>query len=272
MFRNDKNNNKRDRLRNKMIKKVINVIEKAGFEILKIYYSNEFKNNNFKIEIKKDKEASPLTKADLKSNTIIINGLNSFSKYPIITEESYVEYETRKKWKKFWLVDPLDGTKNFIARDGEFTINIALIQKNKPVLGVVYAPAFKLIYWAIKDKGAFKNGKKIFNNSKRKDIIGAESRFHSNEKSLKFFKKNNIKIIKKYGSALKLCKLAEGEIDVYPRLNGTKEWDTAAGHIILKESGCKIIDIISGKELVYNKKNIENNYFIASRSDLKFNF
>jgi len=248
-----------------MIKEVINIAKTTGLKILKIYDSNDFQ-----IENKKDRERSPLTRADLESNEIIIKGLKKISVYPIVTEESYIEYEVRKKWKKFWLIDPMDGTKDFIDKNGEFTINIALVENNKPVLGVVYAPAIKLMYWAEKGKGAFKNGKKIFNSSKRKNLIGADSRFHSTKETLDFFKKYNIKIIKKYGSALKLCKLAEGEIDVYPRFNGTKEWDTAAGHIIANEGGCKLIDVITEQELAYNKKDIKNNYFIASRMNLNF--
>lgn len=250
-----------------MIKEVTNIAKKAGSKILKTYYSSDFQ-----IETKEDKEKSPLTKADLESDVIIIKGLEGISDYPIVTEESYIEYEMRKKWKKFWLVDPLDGTKDFIAKNGEFTINIALIENDKPILGVVCVPAIKLTYWAEKGKGAFKNGKKIFNNSKRKNLIGADSRFHSTKETSEFCKRYNIKTIKKYGSALKLCRLAEGEVDVYPRFNGTKEWDTAAGHIIANEGGCKLIDVITKQELTYNKENIKNNYFVASRMDLNFNF
>ena len=240
--------------------------ERAGSAILKIYQSN-----NFQIEAKKDKEKSPITEADLVANAVIIKGLKDISDYPIVTEESDVEHKIRKKWKKFWLVDPLDGTKDFIAKKGGFTVNIALIINDKPVLGVVYAPVVKLTYWASRGKGAFKNGQKIFNNSKRKNLIGADSYFHSTKKTLEFFKRYNIKTVKKYGSALKICCLAEGKIDVYPRFNGTKEWDTAAGHIIANEAGCKLIDVITGEELTYNKENIKNNYFVASRMDLNFN-
>ncbi len=249
-----------------MIKEVIKIAKRAGSAILKIYQSNDFQ-----IATKEDKEKSPLTRADLESNAIIIKDLNALSDYPIVTEESDVEYKVRKKWKKFWLVDPLDGTRDFIAKGGGFTVNIALIINDKPVLGVVYAPAVKLTYWAEKGRGAFKNGKKIFNSSKRKNLIGADSIFHSTKETLEFFKRYHIKTIRKYGSALKLCRLAEGKIDVYPRFNGTKEWDTAAGHIIANEAGCNLIDVSSGQELTYNKENIKNNYFVASRMDLNFN-
>ena len=230
-----------------------------------------YQHTNFSIQEKNDKEKSPLTDADLKSNEIIVQGLTRISDYPIITEESSAApYEERKDWEKFWLVDPLDGTKNFIAKDGEFTINIALVEKTKPVLGIVYAPAVQLMYWAESGKGAFKNGRRIRNDSKRTELIGAESRFHSTPEDRAFFQKHNIKVVKTYGAALKICKLAEGEIDVYPRFNGTKEWDTAAAHCIANEAGCKLIDIKTGQELLYNKEDLENNYFIASRTDLDF--
>jgi 3'(2'), 5'-bisphosphate nucleotidase len=246
-----------------MIDEIIQIAQKASIEILKIYNSEEFD-----IQIKEDN--SPLTKADLKSNETIIDGLSKISNYPIITEESPIDYETRKDWNKFWLVDPLDGTKDFIAKNGEFTINIALIESGKPILGVVYIPVTGDVYYASKDNGAYKNGFKIFNNSKREDLIASDSIFHSTQMTQDFLKKNGIKKIKKFGSSLKICKLAEGVIDLYPRLNGTKEWDTAAVHIIANEAGCKVIDITTNKELVYNKESIKNNFFIASRNDLVF--
>lgn len=248
-----------------MIQKVIDIAKKASIEILKIYKTNEFD-----INIKDDN--SPVTKADLIANEIIIHGLQAISDYPILTEESPIEYDVRKYWEKYWLVDPLDGTKDFIAKNGEFTINIALIENNKPIMGVVYIPVSGDVYVAEYGKGAYKNNELIFNNSNRTGLIGADSNFHSTEMVKEFFYKNSIADIRKYGSSLKVCKLAEGVIDVYPRLNGTKEWDTAASHIIANEAGCKLIDIETNEELIYNKKNIKNNFFIASRIDLNFIF
>lgn len=246
-----------------MIEQVVNIAKNASKEILKIYNSDDFN-----IEIKDDK--SPVTKADLIANKIIIDGLKKISNYPIISEEEPIEYSIRKDWTEFWLVDPLDGTKDFIAKNGEFTINIALIKNNKPVLGVVYIPVSDDVYYAEIEKGSYKNGIKIFNNSTRENLIASDSNFHSTKEVEEFFNKFNIKNIKKYGSSIKICKLAEGKIDVYPRLNGTKEWDTAASHIIANEAGCKLIDISTQEELVYNKNNIKNNFFIASRNDLEF--
>ena len=246
-----------------MIQKVIFIAKKASLEIMKIYNSADFNINT------KD-DNSPVTKADLVSNQIIIDGLKGISDYPILTEESPVDYSIRKDWIKYWLVDPLDGTKDFIAKNGGFTINIALIENNKPILGVVYIPINDDVYYAKLNNGAYKNYTKIYNNSIRKDLIASDSNFHSTTEVQEFFIQHNITNIKKYGSSIKICKLAEGEIDIYPRLNGTKEWDTAASHIIANEAGCKLIDIETKKELFYNKENINNNFFIASKNDLNY--
>jgi 3'(2'), 5'-bisphosphate nucleotidase len=246
-----------------MIDEIIKIAKKAGKEILQIYHSNDFS-----VKIKDDN--SPLTKADLISNDIIIKELTQKSNYPILSEEMLIDYETRKHWDTFWLIDPLDGTKDFIARSGHFTVNIALIENRMPVLGIIYIPAMDLLYWAEKGCGAFKDGQRIYNNSNRTDLIASDSIFHSSQQTKDFLQKNSITNIKYFGSSLKYCKLAEGEIDIYPRFNGTKEWDTAAGQIILAESGCKIVDVITKKDIIYNKPCISNNFFIASRDNLYF--
>ena len=244
-----------------MINEIIELIEKAGIEVLNIYNSGDFK-----VELKKDN--SPLTKADLLSNQILMDGLKKIKSLPILSEEYELDYSDRKDWKKFWIIDPLDGTKDFIAKNDEFTINVALIENNLPILGFIYAPALGDLYWAVKNLGAFKNGKRIFNNIERKGLIGTHSRFHSNQKTINFFIKNNISIIKEFGSALKFCKLAEGVVDIYPRHTGSMEWDIAAGDIIIKESGCSMLSINSNKHFKYNKKNLLNDSFVASRLDL----
>jgi len=245
-----------------MINDIIKIIQEAGIELIKIYLGNDF-------DIVYKQDNSPLTRADSISNDIIIKGLKKISHFPIITEESPISYTLRKNWKKFWLVDPLDGTKDFIAKNGEFTLNIALIEDNAPILGVVLVPFTKDLYYATKGGGAYKNGKKIYNFSKRDKLIASDSNFHSSQMTKDFFMKHDIKQVQRYGSSLKICKLAEGVIDIYPRLNGTKEWDTAASHIIANESGCKLIDIETNQELLYNKINIQNNFFIASRNNLE---
>lgn len=246
-----------------MINKVIDIAKEAAKEIMKIYDSDDF-------SIKFKDDDSPVTAADLISHSIILEGLKLINNYPIVSEEKTVPYKIRKKWETFWLIDPLDGTKDFISKNGEFTINIALIKANKPVLGVVCLPFSNDVYHAQINSGAYKNGKKIFNNSKRKELVAADSNFHSTKEVQIFFKKYGIKNIKRYGSSIKICKLAEGEIDLYPRLNGTKEWDTAAAHIIANEAGCKLIDTTTKVELIYNKPDIKNNFFISSRNDLEF--
>ncbi len=248
-----------------MIDKVIEIARQASTEILKLY-------NKDKIEIELKDDNSPVTKADFISNEIIINGLKKFFDYPILTEESLVENEVKKTWKKYWLVDPLDGTKDFIAKNGGFTINIALIENSKPILGVVYIPVSGDVYYAEEGKGAYKNGTKIYNNSTRIDLVAADSIHHSTKEVASFFEKHNIINVQKFGSSIKICKLAEGEIDIYPRLNGTKEWDTAASHIIANEAGCKLIDIKTKQELVYNKEDLRNNHFIAMRNNLDLNY
>ena len=246
-----------------MLKTLETIAKKSGNIILKYY-------NTLAIEIKIKSDGSPVTKADSQSEQYIVSQLNKHFNYPIVTEETPIEYKERKKWNKYWLVDPLDGTEDFIERNDEFTINIALMQNNKPFLGLVYAPALNLIYTGKVGSGSMKNGKPIYNHSERKNFIGADSRHNSSTETKNFFLRKNISKVLRIGSSLKLCSLAEGLIDVYPRFNGTKEWDTAAAHIICKEAGCKILDIKTKKELVYNKESIRNNFFIASRNNLSF--
>lgn len=245
-----------------MIESIIRIAKEASAEIMKIYALHD-------PEVTYKKDDSPLTKADITSNKIILEGLKEFSDIPVVSEETNVPYETRKNWKRFFLVDPLDGTKDFIVKDNQFTVNIALIENNKPVLGVIAIPAENTFYWAEKGKGSFKDGVKIQCNFDRKTIIGSDSNFHSTQETKDFYAKHNISEIKRYGSALKFCKIAEGEIDVYARLNGTMEWDTAAGQIILNEAGGKIVDLVTKNEIVYNREEQRNNFFVASRKDLE---
>tara|TARA_X000000368_G_C22967408_1_gene683826 strand:+ start:462 stop:1205 length:744 start_codon:yes stop_codon:yes gene_type:complete len=246
-----------------MLETLEKIAKNAGEIIIDHYYKTESKVNN-------KSDGSPVTVADLESEDFIVSQLKQNFSFPIVTEESPVVYENRKNWIQYWLVDPLDGTKDFIKKNDEFTVNIALIDGHQSVAGVVYAPALDLMYTASLNEGAKKNGKLIYNESKRKNLIAADSRQHSTKETEKFMLKNKISKILRIGSSLKLCSLAEGLIDVYPRFNGTKEWDTAAAHIICKEAGCKIVDIETENELLYNKDSIKNNFFIASRNDLSF--
>jgi len=244
--------------KNILLLKVCNIAIKAGEEILKYY--------NEDIHVTHKDDSSPLTKADLASNKIIINALKQLDRtIPILSEESLVEWNERKNWTKYWLVDPLDGTKEFIKQNGEFTVNIALIENNKPVLGVIYTPVKFDLYFAQKNCGSYKinsssrlfnleEAVKIFvaNQSSVKRIIG--SRSHSNQSFDSWVNQNFPKSeIVQAGSSLKFCLIAEGAADIYPRFGPTSEWDIAAGHIIVNEAGGRV-NTFENNEINYNKK------------------
>ena len=244
--------------KNNLLLRVCNIAIKAGEEIL-IYYNDD-------IDVTHKDDSSPLTKADLASNKIIMNALKQLDKtIPILSEESLVEWSERKNWTKYWLVDPLDGTKEFIKQNGEFTVNIALIENNKPILGVIYTPVKSDLYFAQKNYGSYKinsssklinlqEAEKIFvaNQSSIKRIIG--SRSHSNQSFDSWVNKNfpNTEIVQA-GSSLKFCLIAEGAADIYPRFGPTSEWDIAAGHIIVNEAGGGV-STFENIEINYNKK------------------
>ena len=253
----------------KNILELLNIAIDAGKEILNIY------NDEIIVNSKEDK--SPITKADINSNDLIVNRLKKLeSNIPILTEESVVEWKNRKDWIKYWLIDPLDGTKEFINRNGEFTVNISLIENNYPIFGIIYSPVKSLLYYALKNYGCYKlktnsnlstlkNFNKI-NIHKEKNIttkvIG--SRSHSSKEFLNWVEKKftNFELIT-IGSSLKFCILAEGKADIYPRFGPTSEWDIAAGHIILEEAGGKL-KTIDNKDILYNTKDdILNPHFIA---------
>ena len=252
----------------KLILEICNISIKAGNKILE-YYKDE-------IEVTHKQDLSPLTKADLASNKIILESLTKLnSNIPILSEESLVDWSIRKNWKKYWLVDPLDGTKEFIKKNGEFTVNIALIEDNNPILGVVYVPAKSLLYLAEKNKGSFKTNTKdklenfegiqkilVSSQTKRARVIG--SRSHSNATFDNWVKEKfpNAEIVQA-GSSLKFCLIAEGEADIYPRFGPTSEWDIAAGHMIVDEAGGKI-RTFQDDSIKYNtKENIINPEFYA---------
>jgi 3'(2'), 5'-bisphosphate nucleotidase len=262
---------------NNLLLKIVNTAIKAGDEILKIYNSNDFH-----IELKKDN--SPLTKADIASNKIIIETLQQTG-LPVISEENKeIDFEERKNWGKYWLVDPLDGTKEFIKRNGHFTVNIALINSNISEMGVVYLPYFRTLYFADINFGAYKcekitdaflaydilmsRAKKISCKSKNERLRILASQSHFTTETQQFIDSISEKSgqdvdILNIGSSLKFCTIAEGEADIYPRFGPTMEWDIAAGHAVLKASGGNIIDVTTKKEIVYNKENLLNNNFIA---------
>ena len=254
-----------------LLLKLSNIAIQAGIKIM------EFYETNFKVEKKKDN--TPITKADLAANSIIIDELGKINQnIPILSEESIVDWDQRKQWEKYWLVDPLDGTKEFINKNGEFSVNIAMIEKNNSVLGIIYAPAKSELYFAKKNIGAFKlSSSSLLNNLDDAILIKTSnlgikdnirvitSRSHSNFYFDKWVKKNFSKYeLISRGSSLKFCEIADGQADIYPRFGPTSEWDIAAGHIILEEAGGKL-NALNGNKIFYNaKENLINSDFIAS--------
>lgn len=259
-----------------MINMIKTISINAGKKILDVYNSEEFS-----IEAKPD--TSPLTQADIASNNIIISGLKGVNEqfnlnYPILSEESNsIDYLERKLWSKYWLIDPLDGTKEFIKRNGEFTVNIALIDNNIPVLGFVYVPVLDVLYYT-QDNKAYKlteastgvNNVQLLNvyNDGSDSLTVVASKSHLNEETKKiidtvtmYFKKTNFC---SYGSSLKLCKVAEGSANFYPRIAPTMEWDTAAADAICRAAGCIVMNYDNNKPLVYNKENLLNPYFYVT--------
>jgi 3'(2'), 5'-bisphosphate nucleotidase len=254
----------------------------AGLSIMKVY-----RKKNFKTELKKD--LSPVTEADHASHRIIAGQLEHTT-IPILSEEGKeVPYQVRKQWKKFWLVDPLDGTKEFIRRNDEFTVNIALIKGQVPVLGVIYVPCQDIMDFASDQTGAcriMEYSKKDGGIHNLQDLIGkAEqlpvktpcrhyaaiaSRSHRNEQTdlfIKGLKKEHpgLKLVST-GSSLKFCLMAEGAADIYPRFGPTMEWDTAAGHAIARASGCSVKIHNKEDDLSYNKEDLFNPWFIVTRT------
>jgi 3'(2'), 5'-bisphosphate nucleotidase len=238
----------------------------AGEAILEVYNSSDFN-----VEIKTDN--SPLTIADRKSNDIICKGLEALDTvYPIISEENKtVPYAERTAYELYWLVDPLDGTKEFIKRNGEFTVNIALIAQDTPVAGVVYLPVGDEMYWAFKGHGAFRATKgrdeRLSVDSFQMDDpnLGVVcSRSHLNNETQAFIDKLNSPHTVSRGSSLKFLALARGEAHLYPRIAPTMEWDTAAAHCILTEAGGKVLQYGTQESLRYNKQELRNPSFLAT--------
>ena len=245
------------------IVKINEIAYKAGSAILKVYHTS------FQVEIKDDN--SPLTIADKKSHQIIEKGLtNLFPNIPILSEEGIsIDYAQRSKWKKYWLIDPLDGTKEFIKKNGEFTVNIALIENGKSIFGSVYAPYTKELFWGHKGMGSWKssNNKKAIKLCVSKPLTKKRiviSRSHPNNLVQSYIDKISEHELIRMGSSLKLCIIAEGKADIYPRLGPTSEWDIAAAQCIVEEAGGKVLEYQKDTPLIYNKKNILNPFFIVS--------
>jgi 3'(2'), 5'-bisphosphate nucleotidase len=256
----------------------------AGKEILEVY------DTKFDVEYKDDK--SPVTLADKKASDKIIEELKQFN-IPVLSEEGkHDTFEIRKEWDKLWIVDPLDGTKEFVKRNGEFTVNIALVENNIPTLGVIYSPVFKDLYFAAKGIGSYKIAKENFSSfvdyiqtstlenlfsvaqklpiiSDRKNYVVVASRSHMSTETHQHIEQlklqhSNVEIVST-GSSIKMCWVAEGVADEYPRFGPTMEWDTAAGQAILQEANASLIDFETKQPMKYNRENLLNNWFIAKR-------
>lgn len=249
-----------------LAREVGTIARAAGAAILEIYADEA----NFGIEQKADN--SPLTKADQAANAVIMAGLEQLSfQAPIVSEENKeVPYSVRKHFDYFWLVDPLDGTKEFIKRNGEFTVNIALVRNGKVVLGVVYVPVTEQLYWAAKDCGAFavtEEGEQAIRvadfGMQDAGLKVVASRSHLNEDTQTFVNELNTPELVSKGSSLKLLLVAAGAAHLYPRLAPTMEWDTAAAQIIVEEAGGKVLQAGSQEPVVYNKENLLNPHFVV---------
>jgi len=241
----------------------------AGAEILDVYGAE------FSVDVKEDN--SPLTQADQRANDVIVARLEAeYPDIPIISEETEAtEYEDRKNWEWFWLVDPLDGTKEFVKRNGEFTVNIALVHRDTPATGVVFQPVADRMYWASRGAGAWRSlaggeAEKLSGGphySEKDYITVVASRSHLTDAVQAFVDdlkaKGKAVQFLSAGSSLKLCLVAEGEADVYPRLGPTMEWDTGAAHAIALEAGRKVLNHKTGQPLLYNKENLLNPFFIV---------
>jgi len=244
------------------LNKIVDIAKKAGNAIMEIY------QKDFRVEYKDDQ--SPLTEADTKANDIICSSLKElYPDIPIMSEENkQIDYQIRKGWEYYWCIDPIDGTKEFIKKNNEFTINIALIHNNIPVLGVVYAPAIDEMYKAKKGEGAYKNNQRLPLNLNTQPeikltVVTSKSHLSKNTQSyIDSLKTQTLKQISK-GSSLKLCMVAEGIADLYPRLATTMEWDTAAADSIVRESGKRVVQFKNHETLVYNKKYLQNPWFLV---------
>lgn len=232
---------------------VIAVAQEAGQAIMEVY--------NGEIAVSRKEDNSPLTQADLAAHLVIEAGLARLTPdLPVLSEESQaLPYDERRQWPKYWLVDPLDGTREFIKRNDEFTVNIALIAQHEPVLGVVYAPALDLLYYAARGTGAWRRqgggvaeriAVRAYDPGR---VTIAGSRSHAGERLSAFLSHFHSHELISMGSSLKICLVAEGRADVYPRLGPTSEWDTAAAQCVLEEAGGKLVDA-SRRSFRYNTK------------------
>jgi 3'(2'), 5'-bisphosphate nucleotidase len=248
-----------------MLPDLLSIVIEAGARVMKVYGSADFG-----VELKGDN--SPLTYADRAAHDYIDQSLRSLDfSIPVVSEESEQPLKARTHLELFWLVDPLDGTKEFISKSGEFTVNIALIHNGDAVFGMVYAPAVDLLYWGGREFGAFcrssssESAIRVSARVENEPIRVLASKNHLNDTTQSFIDQLGPVELLQAGSSLKFCRIAEGAADLYPRLAPTSEWDTAAAQAVLEGAGGVVVDM-QGKELRYGKDSILNPSFIAASS------
>ena len=262
-------------MRNQLLHTAITAALQAGKAILEIYHSGAFN-----VEFKGDN--SPLTRADTASHDVIMSYLET-TNIPVLSEEGRdIQYQERKDWKQLWIVDPIDGTKEFIKRNGEFTVNIALIENQKPIIGVIFVPVTGELYFSSKEKGAFKAALDLEDFELEVILAKANtlplqredntftivaSRSHMSIETEEYMQQmrdihGEVKLISK-GSSLKLCMVAEGTANCYPRFAPTMEWDTAAGQAICEHAGFEVIDWGTKEKMLYNREELLNNWFLV---------
>ena len=253
-----------DLISDPLLKAVVSLAEKAGRAIMALYNAEE-------LDVRLKEDVSPVTRADLAAHRVILAGLQELTPMlPVLSEESdAIPYSDRQNWKQYWLIDPLDGTKEFLKRNGEFTVNIALIDNGKPLLGVVHAPVLGRTYSAAQGIGAFRqesNGERPLHIAVRRELDRklkvVVSRSHPGKEAEAFLRTLGTYDTVEIGSSLKFCLVAEGAADLYPRFGPTREWDTAAGHCVLLSAGGGVTDL-HGQPLQYNKPDLLNPPFIA---------
>lgn len=245
------------------LEKINEIAKQAGKAILEIY------QQDFAVMEKADK--SPLTEADMASHNIIVDALQLLTpEIPVLSEESAeIPFSTRSGWSRYWLIDPLDGTREFVKRNGEFTVNIALIEQGEPILGVVHVPVSGVTYYGSRETGAFReqgNGnpeKMSVTGERQTPLRVAGSRSHAGDSLQRFLDKVGAHEIVSMGSSLKLCLVAEGRADIYPRLGPTSEWDTAAAQAVVEAAGGKVTDVELNSLRYNTKESLLNPYFLV---------
>ena len=243
-----------------LVPELLEIAARSGEDIMRFYHHG--------YEVTQKADNSPLTEADMASHHRIMEGLGALEpKLPVLSEEAEVAWEERRKWQAFWLVDPIDGTRDFINQTGEFTVNIALIEGGMPVLGVVTAPALGLEYWGTPASGAFRRCNReeerlrVMEPPEEKRVVASKN--HMNGETARFIETLGPHRLVQAGSSLKFCRIAEGEADIYPRIGPTCEWDTGAAQAVLEAAGGQVLTF-DGTPLRYGKEDVHNPHFVAS--------